>query len=145
MIFNQPNIDISKPNTSEEEKERSSEDQSTKASPSDIILKVVPHSISSNTSNKIWDQIILPKSSLESQNQLHWKDKVIQSKNDQRNLSTRTDVLNKTISRAIKRYYTCEVGDQYHFWNNIKSPKTIECCEKLDKVFICICFISSSY
>ena len=87
----------------------------------------------------------MPSSNLESKNKLLWKDKAIQGKNDQRNLSTRIDVLNKTISRAIKRYYTCEVGDQYHFWNNIKSPKTIECCEKLDKVFICICFISSSY
>ena len=53
-----------------------------------------------------------------------------------KDLSSRYDVINKTLVRAIKRYYSSEMGITSSNLFKINSSKMIEWCERIDKVNI---------
>ena len=56
--------------------------------------------------------------------------------NTKKDLSSRYDVINKTLIRAIKRYYSYEMGITSNNLFKINSSKMIEWCERIDKVNI---------
>ena len=53
-----------------------------------------------------------------------------------KDLSVRYDVINKTLVRAIKRYYSKEVGIASNNLYSLNSDKMIEWCERIDEVTI---------
>ena len=53
-----------------------------------------------------------------------------------KNFSVRYDVINKTLVRAIKRYYSNEVGITGHSLHTLNSDKMIEWCERIDEATI---------
>ena len=63
------------------------------------------------------------------------------SKVTKKDLSKRFDVVIKTLVRAIKRYYSAEIGINFTKKLDINSPNLIEGFQKIDKVNLMINFI----
>ena len=51
-----------------------------------------------------------------------------------RDLSSRFDVINKTLTRALKRYYSVELGASLTLKYNINLVETMELWQKIDEV-----------
>lgn len=51
-----------------------------------------------------------------------------------KNLATRKDVVNKTLARSVKRYYTEQFAEGYNYIGSLKCEKAIKCMQMIDKV-----------